>query len=355
MKKLAVVIAARNEEKVLPHTLWKLTRLIKPENIYLVSDGSTDQTVPIAKFFNINLLENRQNIGKTLSSKKALDHFKILNHYRYVFLLDADTVPGENFFNTCLKRFSDKRIAGVCGQVVAQPKFNLLVVYRTVMYHIWQNFYKQLTSWINAVTIAPGTATIYKTSVVKNLDFDGQLIIEDFDFTYQIYRKNLGLIKYEPKAEILTQDPDNLTDYFKQNLRWTVGFLQSAIKHKIPLGFKPFELLTFFFSVQDFLHLAGLVFLILLGVWLLLFSLYPSLLGVYIEQWVVLYILILDIVVIMVFGLISLIEKKRFKEILLLPFIWFVQFIHLGTFIYGVYQTLFKHIKNTWVSPKRRK
>lgn len=354
MKKLAVVIAARNEEKVLPHTLWKLTRLIKPGAIYLVSDGSTDQTASIAKFFKVNLLKNHRNIGKTLSLKKALNHFKVLDHYRFVFLLDADTIPEENFFNTCLKRFSDQRIAGVCGQVVAQPKFNLLVVYRTVMYHIWQNLYKQITSWINAVTIAPGTATIYKTSVVKNLDFDERLIIEDFDLTYQVYRKKLGLIKYESKARVSTQDPDNLSDYFKQNLRWTVGFLQSAIKHKLPLGFKPFELVTFFFSVQDFLHLVGLVFLVLLGVWLLLFALYPSLSGVYIEQWVVLYLLILDIVVIMVFGLISLIEKKRFKDILLLPLIWFVQFIHLFTFIYGVYVTVFKQIKNTWTSPKRR-
>lgn len=355
MKKLAVVIAARNEEKVLPYTLWKLTRLIKSENIYLVSDGSTDQTSQIAKFFNINLLENRTNIGKTKSLKKALNHFKVLDNHHFVFMLDADTVPEKNFFKSCLKRFSDKRIAGVCGQVVAQRKFNLFVVYRTVMYHIWQNFYKQITSWINAVTIAPGTATIYKTSVVKNLDFDEQLIIEDFDLTYQIHKKKLGLIKYESKAEILTQDPDNLIDYFKQNLRWTIGFLQSAKKHKIPLGFKPFELFTFFFSIQDFLHLVGLVFLILLGVWLLLFSLYPSLLGVYIERWMVLYLLILDVVVIMVFGTISLIEKKRFKEMLFLPLLWFVQFIHLFTFIFGAYVTVFKQIKNTWTSPKRRR
>jgi len=65
-KKIALVIPARNEEKLIKPTILSIPKLV--DNIYIIDDGSTDNTSKIVKEFikknnKIKLIQHKKNIG----------------------------------------------------------------------------------------------------------------------------------------------------------------------------------------------------------------------------------------------------------------------------------------------------
>lgn len=77
---ISVVIPAYNEQKRLPETLKSISNFLRDKKIeheiILVDDGSTDNTVDVAKktLNNVKILKNKKNRGKGYSIKKVLMH-----------------------------------------------------------------------------------------------------------------------------------------------------------------------------------------------------------------------------------------------------------------------------------------
>lgn len=354
MSNLALIIPAYNEQKVIGKTLKSLNPIVDPNDIYVISDASTDDTGKIVKHFGVNYTRNRNRVGKTMNLKKAINKFDVIKRYKYVAFFDADTQPKKDFFKLALKRFNKDDVVCVCGQVESEAKENIFVSYRGLMYFIWQNYYKRIFSIFNAVTIAPGTSSIYRTSALKKIDFDEKIIIEDFDMTFQIHRKSLGKIIYEPKAKVITQDPDNIRDTFKQLTRWQLGFIQSAIKHKVPFGRQAFDFAIAIMLLQEIIHAVFLITLLAVFIWMKYFTLYPLLLGFYIHSSVVYKLIFFEIGLIWALSIVNILFTKKLNQIKYGPFLWLVQFVYIAAFLKALYLFVNRSIYGAWESPNRR-
>jgi cellulose synthase/poly-beta-1,6-N-acetylglucosamine synthase-like glycosyltransferase len=354
MRELAVVIPAHNEEQVIGRTLETLTALVSPADVYVISDASTDRTVSIARSFQVNCIDQKQNRGKTKSLETVIAEYEILDRYQFVSILDADTLPTKHYFERLLQRFTAPDIACVCGYVQSEPAPGLFVAYRSTMYFIWQHIHKRLSSLVNAVAIAPGTASMYRTAVLKHIEFDSSLIIEDFDMTFQVHRKRLGKIAFEPRAKVITQDPDDLGDTFKQITRWQLGLLQTAFKHGVPFGRQPFDLLLLVLLLVEVVHILALFVLMPLAIWIVFFALYPSIFGRYVQREVFLSIGLLEIGLLWGLSIIDALLARKPAQLLHGPFLWLVQYIYVLAFFWSLYQALFRSIHGTWASPARR-
>jgi cellulose synthase/poly-beta-1,6-N-acetylglucosamine synthase-like glycosyltransferase len=97
-------------------------------------------------------------------------------------------------------------------------------------YAYGQDLAKQGQSNFNVVFVSPGCASMYRTDVLSKLHIDENTLAEDMDLTIQVHRQKERVV-YAPEARVITQDPDNLKDYFKQILRWYRGFWQVVLKH----------------------------------------------------------------------------------------------------------------------------
>lgn len=86
--KVSCLIPFFNEEVRLEETLRKVCRCKNIAQIIVVDDGSTDNSLAIAKKFKdqITIVSLKDNHGKTTAVKKGLSKIKT----KYVFLLDAD-------------------------------------------------------------------------------------------------------------------------------------------------------------------------------------------------------------------------------------------------------------------------
>lgn len=84
--KTSVVIAAYNEASRIAEVLRIVEDHPLIDEVIVVNDGSTDKTSEVVKKFNVTLIENEKNIGKTLSVKRGVE----ASRNELIILLDAD-------------------------------------------------------------------------------------------------------------------------------------------------------------------------------------------------------------------------------------------------------------------------
>ncbi len=113
---IAIIVAARNEEKYLPLLLEKIANQNYPHDKYeivLADDRSTDKTSKIIREFqnkykNIKMVSIKKE-NKTLVGKKgALDAAIKSAKYEILAFTDADCLPSENWLKEINKYFSEE-------------------------------------------------------------------------------------------------------------------------------------------------------------------------------------------------------------------------------------------------------
>jgi glycosyltransferase involved in cell wall biosynthesis len=80
------IIPAYNEEKNIGHVLSVLKDVDLIKKVIVVSDGSTDDTVNVAKSYGVEIIELKENRGKGGALKAGLDNFQA----DVVLFMDAD-------------------------------------------------------------------------------------------------------------------------------------------------------------------------------------------------------------------------------------------------------------------------
>jgi poly-beta-1,6-N-acetyl-D-glucosamine synthase len=237
---VAVLMPAHNEAAVLGASLEAIMRLVPAGNIHVVSDGSTDDTPDIARRAGVRVYETEHNVGKAGALHEAIGHFRLIERYPVVLLLDADTRVDPDYFVQALPMFDSPEVVAVAGCVrTARDRRlsltgNVLVGHRQRIYSIGQRALKFGQTYLraNATHIVPGFASMYRTDVLPYMDMNPPgLVIEDFNMTFEIYQKRLGKVAFTLGAVAETQDPDRLRDYIKQTRRWAVGLWQTVRRH----------------------------------------------------------------------------------------------------------------------------
>ncbi|NJC22653.1 cellulose synthase/poly-beta-1,6-N-acetylglucosamine synthase-like glycosyltransferase [Arthrobacter pigmenti] len=245
-EQVAILVAAHNEDAVIAETIASAAALVPLRNIFIVSDGSTDGTVTVARRADVRVLDLSQNRGKAGALLAAIEYFQLAKRFEVVTLLDADTRLAADYLQTGLPPFADPGVVAVAGRVITSPvpsptRFGrFLIAYRERFYRVVQLLHKygQAAVAVNVVSIVPGFASMYRSSALKDIDIAAPgLVIEDFNMTFEVHARKLGRIHFHPKTAIAyTQDPDNFRDYTRQIYRWNLGFWQTVRRHGLHRG-----------------------------------------------------------------------------------------------------------------------
>lgn len=257
---VSLLIPAYNEEENIAKTIKSLLNLKYPKEkleIIILDDGSKDKTSEIAKQFPVKVI-TKKNSGKADSLNQGIKQAS----GEFIGIVDADSYPEEDALLKVMACFKDPEIAAVTSAIRVGNQKTFLGKLQAIEYTLiaWA---RKLLEYVNSVYVTPGPLSVYRAKVLKEIEgFDPKVLTEDIELAWRILKHKHHKIKMCLSARIFTVVPEKFRAWWRQRLRWDIGGLQTAYKHKhvffsphygmVGLFVAPFFVSTFFLSLLGF-------------------------------------------------------------------------------------------------------
>ena len=234
LTKFAVLIAARNESKVIPNILKALQEQTYNKDYYdvwIIVESEDDLSIPIVKeygykYFVRDRLDNSRRT-KGFALQECTDYFVRENiNYDAYMIFDADNVLAPNF----LEVMNDLRQTGVQVGIGYRNFTNANENWLTVGSAIMFDYMNQITSrgrtaLFHKATLM-GTGYFVDCSVIKDAGgwiFTG--MTEDIQLTTYCYYNDIYM-RYYPLVFFYDEQSSNYKDVHRQHSRWLYGYFQ---------------------------------------------------------------------------------------------------------------------------------
>ncbi len=358
ISEVAAVVPAHNEEHGIRKTIQALMEVLPRQNIYVVSDSSTDNTINIVRSLGVRSLDVFPNKGKAKALVYIMREYGLFKAYKAILINDADSVVDSNYITSALQYFRDENVAAVSPHGRTRWERRKLselffISYRARLWKVVQLGLRFGQTWkvLNVSYIIPGAFSIYRTSVLEKLEIDAPgLIIEDFNMTFEVQKKKLGKIIYSPKIFATHEDPYNLNDYVNQLRRWNVGFWQTVKRHGIWPSF--FWLSTGLYLLELTFYTLFVLSLPLIISLFILNNFEPISTPVFGSITIMDFIIGVFLIDYLTTVVVAVLERKPIMLLLGLGFI-LLRFVDAMIYIISIPEAFIKHSSGTWVSPKR--
>lgn len=236
---IAILIAARNEEKVIGELLHSISEQdYDKEHLktVVIADNCTDSTAEIAREYGATVFErfDQKNIGKGYALDFAIDNLRKsgeLEQIDGVIVLDADNILTKNYVTEMSKTYSD----GYESFTSYRNSKNYGDNWISAGYGLWyireSKFLHYARMLLHSSCAISGTGFFVSKKLLDK--FNGwkfYLLTEDIEFS--IFAIINGVkIGCSINAELYDEQPITFKQSYKQRLRWSKGFFQVWRKH----------------------------------------------------------------------------------------------------------------------------
>ena len=199
-KKLCYIIVTYNGEKCLPALINSL--LAPRENILIVDNNSSDNTVKVAKSLNCKIIENKKNLGYGAAINQGINLMS--KDFDYFFILNQDVI---------LKTFDESKINLEENKIV-QPlillqngNINVDELSMNVFGFIYPKTYNSnvMPKTKTSLQFFSGSAFIISKKIYEKVgEFDESLFLyyEDCDYGIRSLLKNVEM-ELDPEIKII--------------------------------------------------------------------------------------------------------------------------------------------------------
>lgn len=239
LHRFAVLIAARNEEAVLPHLLESIRSQGYPAELldtYVVADNCTDRTAEVARAHGAQVFQrfNKQQVGKGYALNfllKQIDGNVGLDQYDAFLVFDADNLLEPDYVAQINQTYSDGYEA-FCGY---RNTKNFGGNWLSAGYGIWYlhdsthlNRSRMLLGTTCAVT---GTGFGFTRALLERCGgWHFFTLTEDIEFNTWCATHGVR-IGYCHDAILYDEQPESFRQSWRQRTRWTQGGLQVSVKY----------------------------------------------------------------------------------------------------------------------------
>jgi len=360
---VSVLIPAHNEEMVLDRTLGAITSLNYPPDrfeIIVINDASTDHTGEIAeswavRFPNLrvaHLTAAERAGGKAAALNRGIAFAKLEN----IAIYDADNTPEpDSLKHLATQLASNEDLGAVIGTFrTVNRKRNLLTRMINIEGLSFQWIIQAGRWMLMRVCSLPGTNLVIRRALLESLGgWDENALTEDADLSIRIYQAGYR-IKYVPYAVTWEQEPEKLSTWFRQRVRWVRGNNYVLVKHarqllKIRprrLGIELFYTMAVYYVFFAAIVLSDIFFLLgLLGVFHIVLP------GPYDEVWLLAYLLFIGEIVL---ALSRERGEDSFANVLLVLLSYFTYCqLWLPVVLKGLYDDFIRKKARVWAKTER--
>ncbi len=253
---VSVVIPAYNEEESIARTIESILASDYPDfEIFVIDDGSKDNTLKIAKQFENDKIKvfHKENEGKGSALNFGIKRAK----GEIIFTMDADTLVAPQSMKNMVKYFKNDKVMSVTPAMVIYKPKTILQRIQHVEYLLGL-FLRKVFAALNSIYIAPGAFSAYRKSFFdKYGGFKKAYLTEDLEMSLRIQFK--GYINENcSNAPAYTKAPKDFKSTLIQRKRWYIGLIRNTIDYRKILSSKygdlgifimPIAWISIFFAV----------------------------------------------------------------------------------------------------------
>jgi biofilm PGA synthesis N-glycosyltransferase PgaC len=227
--RVTVIVPAYNEADTIAETIHSLQQqTVRPFEIIVVDDCSTDGTGDIARALGVTVIRPRVNTGSKAGAQNvALGLVKT----PFVVAIDADTTLAPDALEIVLTPFDAADVMAACGFVVPRVVHSIWERGRYIEYLFAFSFYKQIQDYYGKPVITSGCFSMYRTQALQACGgWSTRTLAEDMDLTWTFYRAGYA-IRFVPDAVCYPIEPHTYRYLRAQLRRWSHGFVQNVRLH----------------------------------------------------------------------------------------------------------------------------
>ena len=244
--KYAVLISARNEEKVISNLIETIKSQDYPQKlikIFVVADNCTDNTAQVSRESGAIVFErfNKSQVGKGYALDFLLEKIKekySKEKFDGYFVFDADNLLRPNYITEMNKTFSDG--------------YEVITSYRnsknygdnwiSAGYALWflreSKFLNNSRMLLGTSCAVSGTGFLFSDKVIKKYGgWKFFLLTEDIELSVNNIINNIK-IGYCGSAILYDEQPVKFSQSWNQRMRWAKGYLQIIKKYGYKLARK---------------------------------------------------------------------------------------------------------------------
>lgn len=235
----AILIAARNEEAVLPHLLDSIRAQDYPAELittYVVADNCTDRTVEVARAGGARVYAryNRKEVGKGYALNFLLEQIEKndgLDSYDAFLIFDADNLLLPDYVTQINKICSDGYEA-FCGY---RNSKNFGTNWISQGYGLWylhdSCHLNQSRMLIGTTCAVNGTGFGFTRRLLERMGgWKFFTLTEDIEFNTWCATRGVR-IGYCRDAVVFDEQPEKFSQSWRQRTRWTQGGLQVSVRY----------------------------------------------------------------------------------------------------------------------------
>ena len=373
--KYAVLIPARNEDKVISNLLDSLKNQSYPKelfDVYVIVESKLDPTIKIAKKYGYNVFIRKDLVGKRTKgyalNEVYQDIVKKNLQYDSFLIVDADNILSKHYLSLLNDCKNQGYKVGMGYRNFTNSNKNWISACSATLFAFMNQFTSKGRSRLFKKIILTGTGYFIDKDIIDDIGewiFNG--MTEDVELTCYCYYHNIPM-NYYPIAQYYDEQPTDFKTVHKQHVRWVWGFFENRNRFKKKdfdykaLNKNMYNASIFEYNVSIYPLIAMIVLLLLS--FLLAFGFFVASLimipffSEFLDQqipllmfyYVVIYFLLLDIpfvfICLIVFIISNCYLKFNFKTRLK---VYFTYLFFFGDFVLAFFDGLIhKYKRNSW-------
>lgn len=235
----AILIAARNEEAVLPHLLDSIRAQDYPAELittYVVADNCTDRTVEVARAGGARVYAryNRKEVGKGYALNFLLEQIEKndgLDSYDAFLIFDADNLLLPDYVTQINKICSDGYEA-FCGYRNSKNFGTNWISQGYGLWYLHDSCHLNQSRMLLGTTCAVnGTGFGFTRRLLERMGgWKFFTLTEDIEFNTWCATRGVR-IGYCRDAVVFDEQPEKFSQSWRQRTRWTQGGLQVSVRY----------------------------------------------------------------------------------------------------------------------------
>ena len=267
---VSILTPAYYEEASIASALRGLTSIDYPNyEVIVINDGSKDRTVERVKPFlsdpRVRLLDKKFNEGKAMALNDAIPCAK----GDLILVMDADTIPEPQVLKVMVQHFRSPNVGAVAGNARVRNSNNWLSQLQAVEFSSVIGLLRRAQRVWGRVMCVSGVCGMFRKDALLQAGlYSPGMSTEDIDLTFKLQMNNFE-IRYEPRALVWMEVPEDVKVLWKQRCRWAVG-LGQALKRHMSILWTPRHYRLYPVYVESFLSvLWAWVFVAITCFWLI--------------------------------------------------------------------------------------